>query len=150
MRKWVSALAGAVFGMAAFTAQAADKAIIVLDASGSMWGQIGGKPKLDKPKPLTAAAAAAAASDAMADVAPAASKKRPRAAEESKEKPAAAAAASTPAAAAAAKPAAASPSTLPASALDAVHELKDMEIDESTQSQFGYPPSRSRCRAVEF
>jgi len=30
-----------------FTAQAADKAIIVLDASGSMWGQIDGKPKLE-------------------------------------------------------------------------------------------------------
>ncbi|QPC86791.1 VWA domain-containing protein [Mesorhizobium sp. NBSH29] len=28
------------------TAQAGDKAIIVLDASGSMWGQIGGKPKV--------------------------------------------------------------------------------------------------------
>lgn len=28
-------------------AMAADKAIIVLDASGSMWGQIGGKPKLE-------------------------------------------------------------------------------------------------------
>ena len=28
-------------------AVAADKAIIVLDASGSMWGQIDGKPKLE-------------------------------------------------------------------------------------------------------
>lgn len=28
-------------------AQAADRAIVVLDASGSMWGQIGGKPKLE-------------------------------------------------------------------------------------------------------
>ncbi len=31
----------------AATAQAADRAIIVLDASGSMWGQIEGKPKLE-------------------------------------------------------------------------------------------------------
>jgi len=31
----------------AATAQAADRAIIVLDASGSMWGQIDGKPKLE-------------------------------------------------------------------------------------------------------
>lgn len=30
-----------------FAAQAADRAIIVLDASGSMWGQIEGKPKLE-------------------------------------------------------------------------------------------------------
>jgi Ca-activated chloride channel family protein len=30
-----------------FTAQAADQSIIVLDASGSMWGQIGGKAKID-------------------------------------------------------------------------------------------------------
>ena len=33
-------------GTAAF-GQAADRAIIVLDASGSMWGQIDGKPKVD-------------------------------------------------------------------------------------------------------
>jgi len=33
--------------MLATAAQAADKAIIVLDASGSMWGQIDGKPKLE-------------------------------------------------------------------------------------------------------
>ena len=31
----------------AAAAQAADRAIIVLDASGSMWGQIGGRPKLE-------------------------------------------------------------------------------------------------------
>lgn len=33
--------------IAATTAQAAERAIIVLDASGSMWGQIDGKPKLE-------------------------------------------------------------------------------------------------------
>lgn len=33
--------------LSAATAHAADRAIIVLDASGSMWGQIGGKPKLE-------------------------------------------------------------------------------------------------------
>jgi len=37
-------LAGLVF--AALSAHAADKTVIVLDASGSMWGQIDGKPKL--------------------------------------------------------------------------------------------------------
>ena len=35
-----------VFCMTAF-ASAADRAIIVLDASGSMWAQIDGKPKLE-------------------------------------------------------------------------------------------------------
>src|ERR1700754_2922206 len=42
-------LAGCVFLAAAAisaAAQAADRTIIVLDASGSMWGQIDGKPKL--------------------------------------------------------------------------------------------------------
>ncbi|MGB3503559.1 MAG: VWA domain-containing protein [Mesorhizobium sp.] len=40
--------AAAAFGLAGVcTSHAADRAIIVLDASGSMWGQIGGKPKLE-------------------------------------------------------------------------------------------------------
>ncbi len=47
MRKLIGALAGALLGLTPLAADAADKAIIVLDASGSMWGQIGGKPKLE-------------------------------------------------------------------------------------------------------
>lgn len=43
-RSLVAALALVVPGMAA---NAADRAIVVLDASGSMWGQIDGKPKLE-------------------------------------------------------------------------------------------------------
>src|SRR5690606_10225099 len=34
-------------GLVTGSAAAADRAIIVLDGSGSMWGQIGGKPKLE-------------------------------------------------------------------------------------------------------
>lgn len=40
------ALAGLLVASLTSVAQAADRAIIVLDASGSMWGQIDGKPKL--------------------------------------------------------------------------------------------------------
>ncbi|MBB6356375.1 VWA domain-containing protein [Aminobacter aganoensis] len=40
-------LASALVLGGAMSAQAADRAIIVLDASGSMWGQIDGKPKLE-------------------------------------------------------------------------------------------------------
>ena len=39
-------LAATLFALSAGYAAAADRAIIVLDASGSMWGQIDGKPKL--------------------------------------------------------------------------------------------------------
>ncbi len=42
-----SILAAALALLTATAAQAADRAIIVLDASGSMWGQIDGKPKLE-------------------------------------------------------------------------------------------------------
>ncbi|MGE0282632.1 MAG: VWA domain-containing protein [Rhizobiaceae bacterium] len=47
MRFLAQALVSLVFICLAATAQAADRAIIVLDASGSMWGQIDGKPKLE-------------------------------------------------------------------------------------------------------
>jgi Ca-activated chloride channel family protein len=48
MAAWLRGFVATVtFWMLAPAAQAADKAIIVLDASGSMWGQIDGKPKLD-------------------------------------------------------------------------------------------------------
>jgi Ca-activated chloride channel family protein len=48
MRGILRCLAGLVLLMATSTlALAADKAIIVLDASGSMWGQIDGRPKLE-------------------------------------------------------------------------------------------------------
>mgnify|MGYP002403530305 CR=1 FL=1 len=48
MRKFLRATIGALSLLGVATAaQAADRAIIVLDASGSMWGQIGGKPKLE-------------------------------------------------------------------------------------------------------
>ena len=40
-------LAASVFLWAAAAGQAADRAIVVLDASGSMWGQIDGRPKLE-------------------------------------------------------------------------------------------------------
>ncbi|MEP5753660.1 MAG: VWA domain-containing protein, partial [Nitratireductor sp.] len=39
--------AAAVCALAATSAGAAERAVIVLDASGSMWGQIDGKPKLE-------------------------------------------------------------------------------------------------------
>jgi len=39
-------LAIGLFGLISLSAQAADKAIIVFDASGSMWGQVDGKPKI--------------------------------------------------------------------------------------------------------
>jgi Ca-activated chloride channel homolog len=38
-------LSGALLGLAVAPSLAADSAIIILDASGSMWGQIGGRPK---------------------------------------------------------------------------------------------------------
>jgi Ca-activated chloride channel family protein len=42
-----SLIAALVLSLSSLAATAADKAIIVLDASGSMWGQIDGKPKLE-------------------------------------------------------------------------------------------------------
>ena len=42
-----SLVAALVLSLSSFAATAADRAIIVLDASGSMWGQIDGKPKLE-------------------------------------------------------------------------------------------------------
>lgn len=48
MRKFLIPLLGAMgLALASGSTLAADRAIIVLDASGSMWGQIGGKPKLE-------------------------------------------------------------------------------------------------------
>ena len=47
MRNLFAGLAGFCLCVMAGGAQAADRAIIVLDASGSMWGQIDGKPKLE-------------------------------------------------------------------------------------------------------
>ena len=47
MRSFLRLFASLVFMTFAFAAGAADKAIIILDASGSMWGQIDGKPKLE-------------------------------------------------------------------------------------------------------
>ena len=47
MRAVVKAsLAAIAAGLCVSSAQAAERAIVVLDGSGSMWGQIGGKPKL--------------------------------------------------------------------------------------------------------
>jgi len=43
--RWV--VAAMLLVLASALAQAADKTIVVLDASGSMWGQIDGKPKLE-------------------------------------------------------------------------------------------------------
>ena len=45
MKRILAFLAGAAL-LASATAAHADKAIIVLDASGSMWGQIGGEAKI--------------------------------------------------------------------------------------------------------
>ncbi|TWG63471.1 MULTISPECIES: VWA domain-containing protein [unclassified Aminobacter] len=42
-----SILLGGMLAVSGTAATAADRAIIVLDGSGSMWGQIGGKPKLE-------------------------------------------------------------------------------------------------------
>ena len=47
MRNLFAGLAGFCLCVMAGSAQAADRAIIVLDGSGSMWGQIDGKPKLE-------------------------------------------------------------------------------------------------------
>ena len=47
MRKFVGMAAGALLGLSAVAAQGADRAIIVLDGSGSMWGQIDGRAKLE-------------------------------------------------------------------------------------------------------
>ncbi len=48
MRKLLKMFVGALaLGVVSAGAMAADRAIIVLDASGSMWGQIDGKPKLE-------------------------------------------------------------------------------------------------------
>lgn len=44
---WKSLLLGSLVSVMAGAAAAADRAIIVLDGSGSMWGQIDGKPKLE-------------------------------------------------------------------------------------------------------
>ena len=44
---WRGAIAALPLLIAASLAGAADRAIIVLDASGSMWGQIDGRPKLE-------------------------------------------------------------------------------------------------------
>jgi len=45
MNRFLACLAGAAL-LASATGTLADKAIIVLDASGSMWGQIGGEAKI--------------------------------------------------------------------------------------------------------
>jgi len=47
MRKILAMCAGVMMGLSAMAAEAADRAIIVLDGSGSMWGQIDGKAKLE-------------------------------------------------------------------------------------------------------
>ena len=46
MNRWSLAVAGLLMLAASTLAQAAEKAIIVFDASGSMWGQIGGEAKI--------------------------------------------------------------------------------------------------------
>ncbi|MCA0278591.1 MAG: VWA domain-containing protein [Proteobacteria bacterium] len=47
MKAFSATILASILALSAATAQAADRAIIVLDASGSMWGQIDGKPKLE-------------------------------------------------------------------------------------------------------
>ncbi|HEV2504951.1 MAG TPA: VWA domain-containing protein, partial [Mesorhizobium sp.] len=43
--RWIAAVVAAL--LLTVPALAADRTIIILDASGSMWGQIDGKPKLE-------------------------------------------------------------------------------------------------------
>ena len=54
---------GAMMAMAAGSANAAEQTLVVLDASGSMWGQIEGRPKLEIARDALAAALAAMPAD---------------------------------------------------------------------------------------